>query len=240
MILIVCLFRILSRKIAIHSLLVTAMLCSCWVCRMLSVPISDPLMPCRLTASAVAGPDTAAGKDRGKPPQELAAISEKLTTALAEAAKNAQAGLQLRAQASQERQQLQQRCGKLQAQLQHAARSQPSAAIHAVSTAEPEALRAARSVQHTKSYAPHTLASPHAVLPTLSAIIAAQPEHPHAKWGRLQLSQHEPAPRAGISCAAADTMLALANSAAAPRISTVIQSGQLRAAARTLISCASI
>ena len=137
--------------------------------------------------------------------------------------------------------QLQQQCEKLQAQLQQAAQTRSPAAINAVSSdhnaAEPEGLCPTRLVQSTKSYAPQTPAPLQAMLPTLLAIIAADPEHPHARWLR---DQDEAMPHAGISCAAVDSMQALANSEAAPRITTVIQGGQLKASARSLTSCSSI
>ncbi len=127
-------------------------------------------------------------------------------------------------------------------QLQQAAQDQSPAAINAVSTAEADlkGLLPVHLVQSTKSFASQTLAPRQAVLPTLLAIIAADREHPHAKWMRLQMFQHEAAPHAGVLCAAADFMPALANPDAAPRTTTVFQSGQLRAAARSLTSCASI
>ncbi len=172
-------------------------------------------------------------KTKASHQQALAAVSQKLTKAAAEAAAHHEMASQL-----------QQQCEKLQAQLQQAAQTQSPAAIKTVSTdqsaAEPEGLRPTSPtclVQSTKSYAPQTPAPLQAVLPTLSAIITADPEHPHARWLR---HRDEVMPHAGISCLAADDMLALANSEAAPRITTVFQSGQLRASTHGLTSCLSI
>ncbi len=147
--------------------------------------------------------------------------------------------VQLRAETSKEQQLLRKQCEKLQAQLDHAAQTQPRAAITAVSSAESktDGPLPTRLVQSTKSYAPQTPAPLQAMLPTLSATIAADPEHPHARWMELQMSQEEAMPHVGIS---ADIMLALANAEAAPRITTVFQECQLRAWGCSLTSCRSI